>query len=115
MNLHEVIDRLIDRRGPVDEGEVQVMHDAVAAHAAGLADGEEVRKQREAQADTTLAGEFEGQSDAQVTEAAAGGNTRAQAEFQRRRTLASATPKEAVSAKAETSPNPAPATGSPFA
>jgi hypothetical protein len=90
MDLHDVIDRLIERRGPTSEGEAQEMHDAVEADRQGLEGGSEaVARRRAATADATLAGEFEGVSEQELTERAADGDLRAQAERQRRKAEAS--------------------------
>lgn len=99
MNLHDVIHRLIDRRGAATEEEALVMHDAVEAHLQGKNDSEDVRKAREAQANQGLAQRFEGVSDSELLERAADGDVEAQQERQRRKVLAE-------SAQGPGNPNP---------
>lgn len=112
MNLHDVIHRLIDRRGASSEEEALVMHDAVEAHLQGKDDSEDIRKAREAQANTGLAQKYQDISDAELLERAADGDTEAQQERQRRKVVAENTPKEAKPAPAAVQrdePAPAPA------
>lgn len=94
MNLHDVIHRLVDRRGPASDAELQEMHDAVEAHSQGLDDGAQVAAARDANAAQGLAEQFKGVSDADLTERAADGDAAAQQERARRKALAAVSPQE---------------------
>lgn len=93
MNLHEVLDRLIDRRGPTNDEETQMFHDAVAAHRDNLDDSEDVRNRREAELAKGQASAFDDVSDEDVRDRAAGGDVDAQREYRRRQAIAKGTPK----------------------
>lgn len=98
MNLHDVLHRLIDRRGPANDEETQQFHDAVQAHAEGLDSSDDVRDRREAELAKGQASAFDGVSDDDVRDRAAGGDLDAQREYKRRQAIAKGQPK--VQAKA---------------
>lgn len=101
MNLYDVLHRLTAREGPRDEAESLTFHDAIAAHAEGMADSEDYRRLREARADAGLEAQFKETSDAELTDLAADGDLAAQRERRRRAALASARKREPADPEAE--------------